>query len=156
MKTRNLILILLLGTVILFGSCKKDSDDNPDAGNGTISLTVDGATWSASLSVQAVKTNGVINVTGSDSQAKQAAVVLYGVTAPGTYQVGPASPSNMLRWTEGIGQTDTYTANGVIGSGTITVTELTASKIKGTFSFTGFNTSQSSKIITDGEFEANF
>jgi hypothetical protein len=156
MKTRNLMLILFLGTVVLFGSCKKDSDDNPGAGNGTFSLTVDGATWSASLSVQAVNSNGIINVTGSDSQAKQAAVVLYGVTAPGTYQIGLASPSNMLRWTEGINPADTYTANGAIGSGTITVTELTASKIKGTFSFTGFNTSQSSKTITNGQFEANF
>ncbi len=156
MKTRTLILMLLAGTMILIGSCNKNDDDNPVAGNGSMSLTVDGSSWTASLSVQAVNTNGVINVTGSDSQAKQAAVVLYNVTSTGTYQIGPANPSNMLRWTEGVGQTDTYTANGIIGSGTVTITELTSSNIKGTFSFTGYNTAGTTKAVTNGKFEANF
>jgi hypothetical protein len=158
MKSRNLLLMVLVAGIITLGSCKKDDGDsgNPVGSSGSISLKVDGGTWNASLSVQAVNSNGVINVTGSDSNAKQAAVTLYGVSAPGTYQVGPPNQSNMLRWTEGLGQTDTYSANGVIGSGTVTVTELSDSKIKGTFSFTGYNTAQTSKQITEGTFEANF
>jgi hypothetical protein len=158
MKSRNLLLMMLIAGVTLFSSCNKNDDDSgtPAGSNGSISLKVDGSTWNASLAVQAVNSNGVINVTGSDSNAKQAGVTLYGVTAPGTYQVGPPNAGNMLRWTEGLGQTDTYQANGVIGTGTVTVTELSDSKIKGTFSFTGYNTAQTSKQITEGKFEANF
>lgn len=150
--------MMLIAGVTLFSSCNKNDDDSgtPAGSNGSISLKVDGSTWNASLAVQAVNSNGVINVTGSDSNAKQAGVTLYGVTAPGTYQVGPPNAGNMLRWTEGLGQTDTYQANGVIGTGTVTVTELSDSKIKGTFSFTGYNTAQTSKQITEGKFEANF
>jgi hypothetical protein len=158
MKTRNLLLMILIAGVIMLNSCNKNDDDNgnPIGSNGSISLKVDGSTWNASLSVQAVNSNGVINVTGSDSNAKQAGVILYGVSAPGTYQVGPPNAGNTLRWTEGLGQNDTYQANGVIGTGTVTVTELSDSKIKGTFSFTGYNTAQTSKQITEGTFEANF
>ncbi len=158
MKSRNLLLMVLVAGIITLGSCKKDDGDSgtPVGSNGSISLKVDGSTWNASLAVQAVNSNGVINVTGSDSNAKQAGVTLYGISAPGTYQVGPPNAGNMLRWTEGLGQTDTYQANGVIGTGTVTVTELSDSKIKGTFSFTGYNTAQTSKQITEGTFEANF
>lgn len=157
MKSRNLFLMVLIAGVMSLGSCNKDDGDSGTPGsNGSISLKVDGSTWNASLSVQAVNSNGVINVTGSDSNAKQAGVTLYGVSAPGTYQVGPPNAGNMLRWTEGLGQNDTFQANGVLGTGTVTVTELSASKIKGTFSFTGYNTAQTSKQITEGSFEANF
>jgi hypothetical protein len=158
MKSRNLLLMMLIAGVTMLSSCNKNDDDSgtPIGSNGSISLKVDGSTWNASLAVQAVNSNGVINVTGSDSNAKQAGVTLYGISAPGTYQVGPPNAGNMLRWTEGLGQTDTYQANGVIGNGTITVTELSDTKIKGTFSFTGFNTAQTSKQITEGSFEATF
>jgi len=47
-------------------------------------------------------------------------------------------------------------ANGILGSGTITVTELSTTKIKGTFSFDGMNTNGGSKNITDGSFEVDF
>jgi len=158
MKSRELLFMIVIAGIVMLGSCKKKSDDpaNPVGSNGAITLKVDGSTWNASLSVQAVNSNGVINVTGSDSNANQAGVTLYGVTAPGTYQVGPPNAGNMLRWTEGLGQTDTYQASGVIGTGTVTVTELSSSKVKGTFSFTGYNTDQTSKQITEGTFEANF
>jgi len=158
MKSRNLLSMLLIAGIVLLMSCNKNDDDDagPVGSNGSISLKVDGSTWNASLSVQAVNAGGVINVTGSDSNAKQAGITLYGVTATGTYKVGPPNQGNMLRWTEGLGQTQTFQANGVIGDGTITVTELSDSKVKGTFSFTGFNTAQTSKQITEGTFEANF
>ncbi|MEE4260074.1 MAG: DUF6252 family protein [Bacteroidales bacterium] len=157
MKSKNLLSMLLIAGIVLLMSCNKNDDDTgPIGSNGSISLKVDGSTWNASLSVQAVNAGGVINVTGSDSNAKQAGITLYGITETGTYKVGPPNQGNMLRWTEGLGQTQTFQANGVIGDGTITVTELTDNKIKGTFSFTGFSTEQTSKQITEGKFEANF
>jgi uncharacterized protein DUF6252 len=156
MKTKNLQLILILIFAIAISSCKKDDDSgNPGTSNGSISLDYEGNGWNASLAVQAINTNGLINVTGSDSEARQAAVTLLGVTATGTYGI-TASSGNQLRWTEGLGTDQTYSANGIIGSGTITISELTDSKIKGTFSFEGYNTAGNSKSITNGKFEANF
>ena len=157
MKQIKLFAAFILVAALSFSGCKKNDDNNnPSGSSGSLSLNVDGSNWSATLAVQAVNTNGVINVTGSDSNAKQASVILYGVSTTGTYQVGPANPSNQLRWTQGLGTNDTYQANGVIGSGTVTVTELSATKIVGTFQFTGYNTTQSSKVITNGSFSANF
>jgi len=158
-RVQFLFVTILSIALISFSSCSKGDDDatpeSPALSSGAISLKVDGASWNASLAVQGINTNGVINVTGSDSDAKQASVILYGVTEPGTYTIGGGS-THQLRWTEGLAQTETYSANGVIGSGTITVTELSSTKIKGSFSFTGMNTAQATKNITDGSFEATF
>ena len=148
--------MMLLVAGVVMSSCKKDDDSgNPDTGNGTMSLTYGGTSWNASLAVQAINTNGVINVTGSDSEARQASVILVGVTEAGTYQVNTGSTSQ-LRWTEGLGQDQTYVANGILGSGTVTITELTATKIIGTFSFTGHNTDGGTKEITNGQFNVDF
>lgn len=159
MKTiKNYALLFILITGVVMTSCKKKNDNNPVPGSkGTMSLKHDGQAWSASLSVQAVNTNGVINVTGSDSQANQAAISVYQASGPGTYKIGPGeNAGNMGRWTQGINTTDTYTANSVIGLGEVTFTELTAAKAKGTFKFTGYNTNQNKAEVTQGQFDVNF
>lgn len=55
----------MLFAVMIIGAtgCNKDdnSDDNPQS-NGTMNLEVDGNGWTATLSVLAVNSNGVINV----------------------------------------------------------------------------------------------
>lgn len=154
-----LFVALLSISIISLSSCNKDDDaatpDNPITGGGSITLKVDGTSWNASLAVVGINTNGVINVTGSDSDAHQASIILYGVTEPGTYNV-TSGLQHQLRWTEGLGTNDSYIANGLIGSGSITVTELSSAKIKGTFQFTGANTAQTTKSITEGSFEATF
>ncbi len=156
MKTRTLLILAAIFATFAISSCKKSTDSgDPATGNGSISLTYDGNNWNASLGVQAVNTNGIINVTGSDSDARQAAVTLMGVTAPGTYEI-TATSGNALRWTEGLDPAQTYLANGILGSGSITVSEISASKVKGTFSFNGQNTNGESKSITKGAFEASF
>ncbi len=148
---------LLISAVILVSCKKSDDDGGASPGGNSMSLTYDGTSWSASLSVQAVSTNGVLNITGSDSQARQASVVLYNVTSPGTYVVGPSgNASNQLRWTEGVSTEQTYVANFILGEGTVTLTELTATGTKGTFSFTGYNTSSGKRTITNGKFDVTF
>lgn len=157
MKTKNLLILFTLVAGLSLTSCKKTETTNPIGSDGSISLKVDGSTWSANLSVQAVNSNGVINITGSDMSAHQAAVTLIGATGPGTYKVGPNGvQGNMLRWTEGTGQDQTYQATFILGSGTIVVDKLTDSEISGTFEFEGFNTAQTSKTITEGKFSAKF
>ena len=158
MKTKNLLILLSLAIVITLGSCNSNDDTgNPAGSNGSITLTVDGSSWNASLSVQAVNSGGVVNVTGSDSNAKQAGITLYGANGPGTYKVGPNGiQGNMLRWTEGLAAEQTYQASFVIGSGTIVVDKLDDTEISGSFEFTGYNTNQNTKTITEGKFSAKF
>ncbi|NOX87369.1 MAG: hypothetical protein GXO86_15660 [Chlorobi bacterium] len=158
MKTiRNLALALTLITGVVFSGCKKSNDDNPVAGNGTMSLKHDGQAWTATLSVQGVNTNGVVSITGSDSNANQAQVNIYQANGPGTYKIGPSgNAGSMGRWTQGIGQTDTYTANNVIGTGEVTFTELTDKKAAGTFKFTAYNTAQAKVEVTEGKFDVSF
>jgi len=157
MKTKNLLILLVLVTGITFSSCNKTETTNPAGSNGTLSLSVDGSSWSANLSVQAVNSGGVINVTGSDMSAHQAAVTLIGATGPGTYKVGPNGvQGNMLRWTEGTASDQTFQATFILGSGTIVVDKLTDSEISGTFEFEGYNTAQTHKTISNGKFSAKF
>ena len=119
MKMKSILLSVVLITGILLISCKKENDATPAGSKGSMSVSYDGASWTASLSVQAVNTNGVINVTGSDSKAHSAAISLFGVTAPGTYIVGAnGHASSSIRWTEGIDPKQTYTASFVLGKGT--------------------------------------
>jgi Family of unknown function (DUF6252) len=156
MKTKNLLILFVLVTGIALSSCKKTNSVNP-LGNGSMSLKVDGTSWSANLAVEAVNTNGVLSITGSDASAHQAAVTLNGATGPGTYQVGSNGNSgNMLRWTEGTGSDQTYQATFIIGSGTIVIDKLSDTEVSGTFEFEGYNTAQTHKSITEGKFSAKF
>lgn len=158
-KFKMLFVALLSISILSLSSCNKEDDavtpDNPLISGGSLSLKVDGTSWNASLAVVGINSNGVINVTGSDSNAHQASIILIGVTEPGTYTISTGL-QHQLRWTEGLGTNESYLANGLIGSGSITVTELSSAKIKGTFQFTGANTDQITKSITEGSFEATF
>jgi len=159
MKKFKLVFVIMMSMAFIsLTSCNKDSDeaDNPVLGGGTMTLKVDGTSWNASLASQAINTNGIINVTGSDSDAHQVAITLMNVTEPGTYKVGTMASQHGIRWTEGLNSTDTYVANFSIGSGTITITELSSTKIKGSFTGTVANTSQNTKSISDGTFDVSF
>jgi len=157
MKALKLLTVFVLIATISFVSCKKDEDDsgNPPTGNGTMSLKYGGTSWNATLDVQVVKSGNTIVVTGTDSNAKQSQVYISNITKAGTYDVTVGS-GNTLRWTESTNPTDSFIANGTLGSdGKITVTELTDTKIVGTFSFIGFSTG-GTRTITDGEFNVEF
>ncbi len=155
MKALKLLTVIVLISSIAFVSCKKENDDSgdPSTGNGTMSLVYGGTSWTATLDVQGIKTGNTIVVTGTDSNSKQAQVQLTDVTKIGTYGV---NAGNTLRWTESTSPTDSFMANAMFGSGTITVSELTDTKIVGTFSFTGFSAGGTTRVITDGKFNVEF
>ena len=154
MKTKFLSILIFTCLILVFGSCNKDNDD-PIVSDGQMTLKYNGNAWSATLAVVGSNSNGTINVTGSDATAHQASVTLVGVTSTGTYEV-TAGSQHQLRWTEGISQEETYGANGIVGSGTVTLTELSETKAVGTFSFTGVNMNGDTREITDGTFEVEF
>ena len=157
MKALKLLTVFALISSIAFVSCKKESDDSgdPSTGNGTMSLKYGGTSWNATLDVQCIKSGKTYVITGTDSNTKQAQVQLSEITTTGTYEVTMGS-GHTLRWTESISPTDSFMANGMLGSGTITINELTDTKIVGTFSFTGFSAGGTTRIITDGKFNVEF
>jgi hypothetical protein len=157
MKKMRLFTFMILAAVIGLSSCSNDDDNDNNGSGGSMTLKHDGTSWSASLAVAAANTNGVLSVTGSDMSANQCNVTLYNIPGTGTYDLGVSmSNPNTGRWTQGLGQNDTYTTMVGQGTGTCTITELTSSRVSGTFEFTGKNTLGNSVTITAGSFSANF
>ncbi len=120
--------------------------------SGTMSASVDGVAWSA-IEVQAVRAGGRRNA-GSDLALLAVAFAFQGVA--GTYDLGPghaatASVSDL---------SNIWAANDLQGSGTITVTTLTATRTAGTFSFTAPASPNSgppaTRVVTNGVFDVTF
>ena len=160
----NKILLLLGLTFFLFASCSKEEDDdkadsgnNQQSPNGEMTCKVDGTNWSATLAVVATldESAGIATVTGSDGSSKQCQVTINGFAGTGTYDLGGTLTNpNMGRWTASASLTDTYTTTLGQGSGSVKVTEVTDTSIKGTFSFTAKNSNGEEVSLTEGEFDA--
>jgi hypothetical protein len=161
MKLYKVFFMALLAVSIGLASCNKDDDDNPDPGNnnsnGTMTASVDGADFDATLTVQGTLDNGVFVVAGNNGNAQQIQITLNGVSAAGTYQIGgSATNPNMGLYVDGPSAEQSYTTIVGVGSGTAEITELTDTSAKGTFSFNARNTAGDVVNVTDGSFEVSF
>jgi hypothetical protein len=171
-KMKQLGKIAFLAFALSFASCSSDSDGGSTGGTaseGTISAKVDGNT----ITTLAIATNATIigsagfqllALSGADATGKQLTVSISSYAGAGTYGDNP---------NDGPFATFTYTAldlNNPSSSnntwiapyeddqstnGTITITEQTATKIKGTFSFKGKNIPGAFKEVTNGSFNIN-
>jgi len=125
MKMKMFMLAALFVSGIVLSSCAKKNDDNvtPSGSNASVSLKVDGQTWSATLATQAViGDQGLVTLTGSDSDAHQISFTLMNAHATGTYSIGGLTNPNQGRWTAGLNTSDTYLASMVLGSGEVVIT----------------------------------
>jgi hypothetical protein len=157
MKTVKFFWIILLFFGVMLVSCEKKSDTVNPVGGGSVSLKVNGESWSATLAVQAVKgAQGLVTLTGSDANAKQVSFTLMNAQAVGTYTIGGLTNPNQGRWTQSTSASETFLASMVLGSGEVKITEYSDSGFKGTFQFEAYNTDQVKVNITDGQFEASF
>lgn len=157
----KMILIAFVATAVLTGCSKDDDETNEPENNnpttGAMTLKADGADWSASLAVVASNEGGVLTVTGSDSNAHQAQVIIYNASGTGTYTLGGSITNQSNgRWTVGLGQNDTYTTMVGQGQGTVEITEISDTGVKGTFSFTAKNGAGTEVSITEGSFNSSF
>ena len=171
---RNLKNYILCSALFLlvFTSCKKDKD-NPDA-SGTISVSIDGTPNTFNVEAKAVQTS----VSGG-----------YGITVQG-YKKDPAEsqtnlsfsitspdPITAKTYVENTGGNPlivmTYFLDVVLGVGTtatnygstkhpltITITNITSSTTKGTFSgelsYTDINGNPAKNLLSNGTFNVNF
>lgn len=151
---RLAFLALVLATVTVT-SCGDDGG-NPPVGAGTMSASIDGTAFTGSLSVTAVRTTNTITISAVGSSTRQISLNLLGVTSTGAVAVGAGS-QNFAQYSQG---TQTWVSSLVGGTGTVTLTTLSATHATGTFSFTGIASTATgasgNKSVTNGTFDVNF
>lgn len=176
MKTmKNTIYTVLIGLALVFTatSCSKDDDGGSggDAAAGTIKAKVDGTVVTTLEMVTiATLTGSNLNIQGNTGGTSSKAFVLQiqGLDGVGTYPIGGgANIFNVATYTE-ITVDISNPANTVTNNwqapfdemevGEIRISELTDTKVVGTFNFTGKNVNgdNSTKQITEGSFNINF
>lgn len=170
MKTIKQISIALVLALTTLSSCTSDSSSGggSSASLGTLKAKVAGSNFT-SMTAATFATKNVaggtttVIVQGSDATGKVIQIAVMGSTvAAGTYQISDSSISAYAYYSEinlGTMTSQTwaapYESSGNVGS--ITISEITDTNVKGTFTFTGKNeTGSDTKQITDGAFNVNF
>lgn len=160
--------LVLAGLLLMAVGCGSDSDpmDPGDGGNpgnlpaGTVTARIDGSTWTSTAPVAVAYAGGILAVGASNTQLVTIGFAV-AASAPGTYTIGPTSPTNALL-TIGTANSQTWHASSAAqgSSGSITITSLSATGATGTFQFTmvpdGLSGSTGTKTITNGAFNLTF
>ncbi|GGD86560.1 DUF6252 family protein [Planktosalinus lacus] len=172
-KMKNTMYTLLIAIAVIFTatSCSKD-DDGGSGGNaaaGTIKAKVAGSNFSSNPQLSAatqINAGGstTITVQGNDNSGKGIVLVMNGVDGTGSYNIGGGaniSISASYIEVDASNPTAAQTWQAPFDSsvaGEINISEFTASKVVGTFEFTGKNVNgdNSTKEITEGSFNMDF
>jgi hypothetical protein len=178
-KTHFLLAIFMLTSSLLVTACSRSSDNPADpadsgggtaTGSGTMSATVDGQSWTATL-VSAGYTNNSLAVTGSQVQGTSAStltITIANVTGTGEFRLGllPGVGGVQGVATYGIGTGAGSTAQAWVTTntetGTVNITRLDVPNktVAGTFSFRCRNPNPNAtpeiRNITNGRFEARW
>ena len=157
--TRHLGLATGLLALTALAACSSGSTDTPDPTPTVgISWTVDGSAVTTTT-LQSQKFTSTISVAGTvPAAANPAYLSLEFPNAVGTYTFSPTSQASGSYTASGNAPAAYYAganpgSGTVTGGGTIVVTALSATNVKGTFTFTGINASTgASKSLTNGTF----
>jgi len=149
--------LVLLSLLFLATACKDDPADPDNGGNlpnGSMSARIDGSNWRASAAITASYRQGIFAAAGTDGTNTIGFAVA--TTATGTFNIGATANVNALLSVSG--STIGWQAVGTTGSGTLTISSLTATSASGTFSFVlaPVGGSASNKTITNGTFNVTF
>jgi hypothetical protein len=164
-KHISLAIVLALTTILTSCSSSDDGGGGGSAAAGTIQAKAGSANFkSMTAATIAMNQGGMLIIQGSDASGKAIQLMLTGVTEAGTYEISDtagisvigsyteaniSNPMNSQTWAA------PYEDSGAVGS--ITISEITATTVKGTFNFTGKNQDgEDTKAITNGAFNVNF
>jgi hypothetical protein len=172
-KLKQIMLLVMLGSLLITTSCSK-SDDGGEGGaavSGTLTANVDGSSYQSmeiSSSATIATTGSVKNlvIIASNSDGNAFAMTIFGYTGEGTYEFTGANlaVTNVASYTE----TDVNLSNPTASTteiwqapfdatkvGTVTISEETETRVKGSFSFKckNVNGDNSVKDVTDGAFD---
>jgi hypothetical protein len=151
--------LVLVGASACGGSDKSTGPGNTGAtaGDGAISATINGTAWRSMKAADRASKSGSIYAIVSFNPPYTMSLGIAGLTAPGTVNLniatGQGSQAIISNSTGGWGTA----FNG--GSGTITVTTLTANRIAGTFSFdavAGSGNATGTLQVRNGKFDVTF
>ncbi len=149
--------VLLAATLAFAIGCSSDNS-GPSGQNGAMTAKIDGTSWSSTSAAVTQNASGgagtIIAVSGANTAGESIAFAFV-TTGPGTYPIDNASPTNAVLIEHG----NSWSASVIGGTGTITVTTLTATRIAGTFSFTGVaigNASPAQRSVTNGVFDVTY
>jgi type 1 fimbria pilin len=151
MKKLSVVMSLALAAMVLLStSCRKNpADPLGITGSGTMSATIDGKSWSASLDVTALRAEEGFAIQGFDADGNSITLSLDGdVDDKGDYDLGNGFEAGYI---------DTNASESFVGtSGGITFSKLTNDKAKGEFSFTGIDGMGGMIEVTNGQFDVEF
>ena len=147
-------MVLLVGMLGFAGCGSDDSPTDPGGGGGGGGI---GGTAFSALVVQAINNGGIIGIGASDANSENVLGFGWVDTGEPSYdmEVGSAATGTVVRSSGG-----TWQAGGDLGSGTITVSTLTATRVTGSFFFTADGVigteNPASLVVASGTFDAEF
>jgi hypothetical protein len=158
-------LVLSLALVACGGDASPTGSGGPNepiiTSNGWMTATINGSFWSAEFITPATGQVGQIRTVGGSSQNGTTVAFAWMDNGDTTFTVGAPNSIGFNAVVAVAGQG--YQAGppdlGIGGSGTMTITSLTANRISGTFSFELVRTSGQSgpgASITNGQFDITF
>ncbi len=154
MKTLKNTFLLLF--VAFLCSCSDETDETLGiTGEGNLTAKVDGETFiSLKAAVGASVTSGVAAIQGSNAGGEYINMTIMNYNGVGVYKTGDVLTNTNIIQYGTINPISSWISTLGSGSGTIEITEDNETTISGTFSFTGVNSNNTSKTITEGIFKA--
>ncbi len=151
---KNLLLFMCLSFIV---SCSDATDEDlGSTAEGTFTAKVDGDSFtSLKATVSAIVTNGVAVIGGSNANGDYIRITISDYNGVGTYKTGDAISSTNSILYGSLSPFANWSSAFDIGSGTIEITEDTATQVSGTFTFLGYNGPNDRKEVTEGTFNAS-
>ncbi len=162
-STKFTFLFLLAG-LMAFTSCSIDDDGGDSAaGEGNLTAKVDGKTYTsmsqATTAVESTSANiEIITISGGSADSENIQINIIGFEGVGTYSLNAVSLGTYtyLQDKSDFMSAQTFsTATGAASNGEIKIAEYNKGQnVKGTFSFTGYLTSDTTKkvVVSEGDF----
>jgi len=144
-------LLMLVACVLLFNSClKNDAISDPQTTATNISLKFGGYLYTCTTAAAFYKaTQNTISIGGAFGNNSYLNLLIADVHV-GTFDLSGGNASLSLQTSANVA--DSYVST----SGSVTVTEFSSSVIEGTFQFTGVDSLNVSRQITEGQFITSY
>ncbi|MGH7468953.1 MAG: hypothetical protein ACRENP_13445 [Longimicrobiales bacterium] len=131
----------------------------PDNAGSKVSATIAGAAWNAAVVVSSLSPGTSSSfVVAANNNARGLSISLGNIPGPGTYALAGGTPARQIGVTNVVNSTaNVWSSLGPGGNGSVTITSITATRIRGTFSATLGPAQGSSTVgaltVTNGSFD---
>ncbi|PKL84939.1 MAG: hypothetical protein CVV22_10325 [Ignavibacteriae bacterium HGW-Ignavibacteriae-1] len=154
----KLISIFFAALLLFVAAGCSDSSTNPDNGLnlGTMKCKVDGTSWQSVTALAAKAGNEGVTISGAtmNIQSQQTETVAF--TIAGTIVEGSSNTISLAQYATVKNSNSSDYSQYVSIAPNINITKVNDVEISGTFSFTGKNDKDESKVITEGQFRVKF